>query len=75
MQDASSLLFSLEWQYSQYELHIHDLGVNIGILSRVLFTFLVILFLVLMQTVELEVLRNPRSIDGIVKKMRAKASI
>jgi hypothetical protein len=50
MEDASSLLFSLEWQYSQYELHIHDLGVNIGILSRVPFTFLVILFLVLMQT-------------------------
>jgi hypothetical protein len=59
MQDASSLLFSLEWQYSQYELHIHDLGVNIGILSRVPFTFLVILFLVLMQTVELEVLLKP----------------
>jgi hypothetical protein len=43
----------------QYELHIHDLGVNIGILSRVPFTFLVILFLVLMQTVELEVLLKP----------------
>ncbi len=43
----------------QYELHIHDLGVNIGILSRVPFTFLVILFLVLMQTVELVVLLKP----------------
>jgi hypothetical protein len=59
MQGASSLLFSLEWQYSQYELHIHDLGVNIGILSRVPFTFLVMLFFILMQNEELDVLLKP----------------
>jgi len=59
MQGASSLLFSLEWQYSQYEVHIHDLGLNIGISSRVPFTFLVILFLVLMQNEELEMLLKP----------------